>query len=957
MGLVDKILKKIDRYQMSKQTKEIATQENIQGSLLTLAEASISNKEDVISKLETDSSRGLSPATAANLLDKYGPNELTEEKKESFFIKLLNQFKDFMIIVLIVAAVISGALGEMLDAIVILAVVIVNALLGVYQEGKAERAIEALQKMAAPEAHVIRDGKLQVITAAELVPGDLVQLEAGNVVPADIRLIQSKNMQADESALTGESVPVDKAADFISNEVLGIGDRKNVVYSSTAITYGRGVGIVVATGQETEMGRIASSLTTIKQEQTPLQQNLNRLGKVLGILALIVSAVIFGVGLLQGGDPLQLFMTAVALAVAAIPEGLPAVVTIVLSLGMNRMAKENAIVKRLLAVETLGSVDTICSDKTGTLTQNEMTVTKLYADNRVFNVSGTGYAPDGEINSTDDDNVATSQDVLDRLFEIGILCNDAVLRRDDGEIQMIGDPTEGALLAAAGKGCSREVSVVREENPRADEKPFDSARKMMSVAYTTLPDAPYISLTKGAPDRILDRSNKELTTEGVIDLTKERRREITAMNSSFARSALRVLAFAYRHHESEKFECMEEDMIFVGLMGMIDPARPEAKESIRVCHEAGIRVVMITGDHKETAVAIANDLNLRQEDDKVLSGTDLDKMTVEELQEVSEYTSVYARVSPENKVQIVDALKAKGHISSMTGDGVNDAPALKRADIGVAMGITGTEVAKTAADMILTDDNFSTIVRAVEEGRVIYSNIRKVVSFLLSCNVGEILVIFITNMILGPEYTPLMPIQLLWLNLVTDSFPALALGQERAEEGIMKLPPRRADAKILDKEMKTSIAVQATAILLTVFAAFNLGRIFYPDVYLHSGMSVANFSFMPLANTQPSMGAHTYAFICLILAELVRAYSSRSERHSVFSLGVFSNATLNKAIIISVALTLAVVYLPFMNDPFYTIPLQVFDWGMILTLVLIPFAAGEIFKKLYHRNDREKESA
>ena len=942
---------------MTKINAEMLGQEETQDSILTLAEASISSSDDVVNKLEADPTLGLSSDTARKLLETYGPNELAEEKKESFFIKLLNQFKDFMIIILIIAAIISGSLGEILDASVILAIVIINALLGVYQEGKAERAVEALQKMAAPEAHVIRDGKLQVVAAADLVPGDLVQLEAGNVVPADIRLIQSQNMQSDESALTGESVPVEKNADFMSDEVLGIGDRLNVVYSSTAITYGRGVGVVVSTGQKTEIGRIASSLTSIRQEETPLQQNLNRLGKVLGILALAVVAIIFVVGLFQGGDPLQLFMTAVALAVAAIPEGLPAVVTIVLSLGMNRMARENAIVKRLLAVETLGSVDTICSDKTGTLTQNEMTVTKLYADGRIFDVSGTGYSPEGEISSTDEADTDSSQAVLDRLFEIGILCNDAVLRSEDGEVQMIGDPTEGAMLAAAAKGCSKEVSVVREENPRVDEKPFDSGRKMMSVAVTSFPDAPFISLTKGAPDRILERSNKEFTAEGVIDLTEERRQEITETNSRLARSALRVLAFAYRQHDDAEFEGMEEDMIFVGLMGMIDPARPEVKDCIRICHEAGIRVVMITGDHKETAVAIANDLNLRQEDDQVLSGSDLDKMSPGELAEASEHTSVYARVSPENKVQIVDALKTEGHISSMTGDGVNDAPALKRADIGVAMGITGTEVAKTASDMILTDDNFSTIVRAVEEGRVIYSNIRKVVSFLLSCNVGEILVIFITNMILGPEYTPLMPIQLLWLNLVTDSFPALALGQERAEEGIMKLPPRKADAKILDREMRASIVVQSIAILVTVFAAFNLGRIFYPDVYLDGGMSVANFSFMPLRGTQPSVGAHTFAFICLILAELVRAYSSRSERHSVFSLGFFSNATLNKAILLSLGLTLAVVYLPFMNDPFYTIPLQLRDWGVILTLILIPFVAGEIFKKLYHRSGKKRKAA
>ncbi len=921
--------------------KHMKTAEDSFEPFLFTSEKACTTSIDVLEQaLETDRTQGLSDQAVRDRLERLGKNELEGEKKTSFILKLLDQFKDFLILVLVIAAVISAFLGETIDAIIILAVVIINAVLGAIQENQAEKAIDALKKMSAPLARVIRQGKTEEIEARELVPGDLVILQAGDVIPADMRLIESVNLRVNEAALTGESVPVEKDANQLFDQPPGIGDRTNLAYSGMAVTYGRALGFVVATANNTEIGKIADRLKGIDVEMTPLQLNLNRLGKILGVLCLVISAVIFGVGLLQGGEPLSLFMTAVSLAVAAIPEGLPAVVTIILALGMKRMAKENAIVKRLLAVETLGSVDTICSDKTGTLTENEMTVTRLYAGNRVFEVSGAGYKDVGEI-------APKPNPPLMRLFEIAALCNDAVLSEtEDGQVSVIGDPTEGAMLVAA-KKASFSVDTWRNEHPLIWELPFDSERKMMSVASRLEDDLVY-SFTKGAPDNILLRSSYEWTDEGAVLLSEARRSEILEQNRSWAKSALRVLGFAFKVHDSESIDAAEEELVFVGLMAMMDPPRPEAKEAIRVCHEAGISVVMITGDHQDTATAIADELQLRFADDSVLSGAEIEQMSDDELFERAAQTSVYARVSPEHKVRIVEALRRLGRTVSMTGDGVNDAPALKRADIGVAMGITGTDVAKGAADMVLADDNFGTIVSAVEEGRVIYSNIRKVVGFLLSCNMGEILVIFLTNMILGPAFTPLFPVQLLWLNLVTDSFPALALGRERAEEGIMLLPPRGREAKILDRPMIASILSQATAIFVTVFLAFNIGRYLYPDL-TSTGLPVSSFSFMPQMGTVPSWGAHTFAFMTLILAEILRVFSARSEEHSVFSLGFFSNRTLNKAVLLSLALTLVVVYVPFLDQYFKTVPLSIRDWGIILALILIPFLSGELFKFLYHK--------
>lgn len=912
-------------------------------------EACLTEASQVGALLQTDPERGLEDSQAEKRLEEFGRNELEGEKRTSLVVQLLNQFKDFLILILIAAAAISAALGETIDAAIIFAVVLINAVLGAVQENQAEKALDALKKMSAPYARVIRSGETRELPAADLVPGDLVQFEAGDVVPADIRLLASVNLKANEAALTGESLPVAKDASARFSVLPGVGDRSNMIFSGMEITYGRGKGFVVSTGAETEIGRIADRLKHIETEMTPLQVNLNRLGKILGIFCLLVCAIIFGVGLLQGGEPLALFMAAVSLAVAAIPEGLPAVVTILLAMGMKKMAGENAIVKRLLAVETLGSVNTICSDKTGTLTQNEMTVTRLYADRRSFLVTGTGYSTKGAIHPEDQKGLENdSSPVLRRVLAIGALCNDAVLvgSAEKNQVTMIGDPTEGAILTAAEKG-GVSVGELRRSYPLVWEMPFDSERKMMSVGCQW-DDGHYYSMTKGAPDQILLRCDREMTTAGIIPLTDQRRQLILEQNSSYARQALRVLGFAFKNHGSDHFDDAEEGMVFTGLMGMMDPPRPEVKAAIEVCHLAGIDVVMITGDHEETAAAIADQLELRTPEEGVLNGRQLEEMSDDELYGRSASTSVYARVSPEHKVRIVEALKRAGRIVSMTGDGVNDAPALKRADIGVAMGITGTEVAKGAADMILTDDNFGTIVKAVEQGRVIYANIRKVVSFLLSCNLGEILVIFITTMLFGPAYAPLIPVQLLWLNLVTDSFPALALGREEPEKGIMLQAPRQKNERILNRPMAWSIVFQSLAIFVTVFMAFNIGRYFYPDIQAAAPVA---FTLMPLPGAIPSWGAHTYAFTALILSELLRVYSGRSEQTSVFRLGLFTNRTLNRAVLLSLALTLAVLYLPFFEAHFRTIPLVLRDWAIILGLVMIPFFSGELFKAVTGRKE------
>lgn len=890
-----------------------------------------------MSRVGVDPSKGLTSEEAGKRMEIFGENILREKKKKSTFQKILDQFKDFMVIILIIASVVSGLLGEWVDAIVIIAIVIVNAILGVVQEGKAEKAIEALQKMSAPNAKVIRNNELVIIPASQIVPGDVCVLEAGDIVPADMRLIESSSLKAEEASLTGESVPVEKIYDTEIQNNVSLGDRVNMCFMSTAITYGRGKGIVVATGIYSEIGSIADRLQDIKEEPTPLQRNLNELGKWLGIICLIVCAVVFAHGVIMGGKIIDVFMTAVSLAVAAIPEGLPAVVTIVLALGMRRMADKHAIMKQLLAVETLGSVDVICSDKTGTLTQNEMTVTRAWCDNAVYQLTGQGYAPKGKILDANDQplNQIDTGSPLYKLFQIGALCNDAKLVKGDGDMySIIGDPTEAAMVVGSEKiGISSDV--ITQKHPRKNDLPFDSERKMMTTFHEGIHNEGVItSYTKGGPDVVLANCDTVLTSEGIIPLTDKMRQTITENNKELARAALRVLAFALKEHSSEISFQAEKSMTFVGLMGMIDPERPEARDAIALCTSAGIRAVMITGDYKETAVAIAKNLGLMKEGFGVMTGPELDSISDEELLLVVEKTAVYARVSPDHKVRIVTALRKNGHIASMTGDGVNDAMALKRADIGVAMGITGTEVAKGTANMILTDDNFATIVSAVREGRIIYSNIRKFVGFLLSCNVGEILVIFITSILLGPTFAPLLPIQLLWLNLVTDSFPALALGREQGEKDIMLEKPRSSKESIINRPMIYAITVQSIAIFGAVFGAFQVARLLYPDVETFVGSGVF----------EPAMHARTYAFVTLICAELLRAFSCRSEHASVFKLGFFSNRYLSYASLLSIVLVLIVVYVPFLQPIFSTNALSLIDWAIVAGFAIVPFAVGEIYK-------------
>jgi len=901
--------------------------------------------EKVVNELKTDMEKGLSSAEAQSRLEKYGPNSLGEEKKTPLWKKFLAQFADAMVVILIAAAVLSAfmAIKEnngfegWIDVFVILAIVILNAILGVYQEGKADQALAALKKMSSPKTKVIRDGEVVLVDSEKLVVGDIISIDAGDAISADMRLLSSSSLKAEEASLTGESVSVEKDANVVLEEDCAIGDRKNMLFMGTAVTYGRARGVVVSTGKSTELGKIADRLTNIEDEVTPLQKSLNSLGKVLAIVCIIVCFIVFGVDVfIQKLPVVDALMTAVSLAVAAIPEGLAAVVTIVLSIGMTKMAQSNAIVKRLLAVETLGCVDVICSDKTGTLTQNQMTVKVLYDGQTVYNVEGNGYAPEGHVTDKDGNEV-TPPTVAQILIRSSVLCNDAsIVKAENGEYSCIGDPTEGALTTL-GMKCDMKRNETMDKYPRIQELPFDSDRKMMTTYHTGIVEGKLVSYTKGGPDIVLSRCTKYLDETGEHDMDINVLKRIQDQNHAFCLDAIRVLAFAYKVHDldaSPDFK-HENDMVFIGLIGMIDPAREEAKAAIAVCKEAGIRTVMITGDFKDSAVAIANNLGMMDKDSGALSGAELDKIDDELLGLKCETTNVYARVSPEHKVRIVTALKNNNHIASMTGDGVNDAMALKTADIGVAMGITGTDVSKNSADMILMDDNFATIVKAVEEGRVIYSNIRKFVGFLLSCNVGEILVIFllslIPNTVIPGIAAPLTAIQLLWLNLVTDSFPALALGREKGEPGIMKLPPRKKGEPIINKSMKINIAVQSVAIFTSVAIGF--------IVSLLKGSGS-----MFTSDVDALAGARTVAFATLIFAELFRAFAARSERTSVFKLGLFSNKLMNAAVGFSLLLTLAVIYIPGVNTIFKNVALMPKAWLLILPLALIPFASSEVYK-------------
>ncbi|MBN1201379.1 MAG: cation-translocating P-type ATPase [Anaerolineae bacterium] len=906
--------------------------------------------EDVINRLKTDARQGLTEEEATQRLIQYGPNALREQPRPTLWPRLLAQFQSFVIYILIFAALLSAVLGDWVEAAAIATIVVLNAVLGVVQEGRAEQALAALRKLTSPDAIVIRSGHQRVVPANELVPGDIVVLEAGNHIPADVRLIEAVNLKVDEASLTGESVPVDKQADVrVSSDAI-LGDHKNMAYMSTTATYGRGKAVVVSTGMQTEIGKIADMIQSTEEEETPLQQRLDQLGRTLSlgalVICLLVGVVIFARETTSGEFELieaikDSLMTAVALAIAAVPEGLPAIVTINLAIGMREMIRRNALIRRLPAVETLGSASAICSDKTGTLTQNQMTAVRLYVAGLRLDVTGKGYEPDGRFHRNGEESVdITRYPEICRLLMGALLASDARLETSGSEqpngYHMIGDPTEGALVVAAAK-----ANMWREKAesyyPRVAEVPFDSVRKRMSTIHKDVDGHGYVVFTKGAPEIVLELCDTILENGKNALLTAARREHIRNVNRDMAHEALRVLAVAQREIDElpaeVSSETIEQHLTLIGLVAMIDPARPEVKPAIDKARRAGIRTVMVTGDYPDTARAIASEIDLLREDGRVISGVELEQMPDEELIDIIEDVDVFARVSPEHKVRIVEALRARDHVVAMTGDGVNDAPALKRASIGVAMGITGTDVSKETADMVLTDDNYVSIVSAVEQGRVIYSNIRKFVYFLLSCNLAEIAVIFLATLAGAPS--PLTPIQLLWLNLLTDGAPALALGVEKGDPDIMDHPPRPAKEPIINRDMQIGMLIQTVVITIATLSAFAIGRYLDPDSW-------------DLARTM--------AFVTLSTSELVRAYTTRSELSALLKIGVFTNKYMQYAVSTSVALLLLVIYVPFLRDVFNTLPLSLVHWFYILPLILLPSIVAEI-TKAYLRGLHAKERA
>ncbi|MDD6252091.1 MAG: calcium-translocating P-type ATPase, PMCA-type [Oscillospiraceae bacterium] len=855
--------------------------------------------ENVLKTLETDAVKGLESKSAEKLREKYGENTLTPKKPKSMLRRFFDQFKDVMILILLAAAVVSFVIAcveqnpmEFFEPALILLIVVLNAIMGVAQESKAEKALAALKNLSAPHARVIRDGNESVIDAKALVPGDIIKLEAGDFVPADARLISSAALKSEESALTGESVPSEKNFAAEVAEDAPLGDRDNMVFSGCSITYGTALAVVTATGMDTQMGKIANLLEGEGEAQTPLQKKLANLGKYLGVVALVACAVVFIVGIVNGISPLEIFMTAVSLAVSAIPEGLPAIVTIVLSIGVQRMVKKNALIRRLPAVETLGSASVICSDKTGTLTQNRMTLTKAYTDS-------------AELEVISKDN---SEEVKKLLLYGALCCDGAVVMKDDGSVQHIGDPTETAIvLAAQNKGYIKDEINARYK--RVMEIPFDSDRKLMTTVVEM--DGRFVVITKGAFDMM-----SPLCVKG--DLKKAKK-----ITESMSGDALRVLAISYKVidalPEEATPEALENNLIFMGLVGMIDPPRPEAKEAVAVCRKAGIRPIMITGDHVVTATAIARELGIFREGDRAVTGAELDKMTDSELDSAVEGISVYARVSPENKIRIVKAWQRKGQVVSMTGDGVNDAPALKAADIGCAMGITGTDVAKGAADMTLTDDNFATIVDAVKEGRGIYANIKKVVGFLLGTNIGEVVAVFIAMLVW--HESPLLSMQLLWINLVTDSLPAIALGMEAVESDVMDKAPKPKNEGIFAHGLGVRVVLQGLMFAALALGGFVIGRSF----------------------TGSLAAGQTMAFMVLALSQVIQAFNMRSD-HSLFRIGPFSNKALNGAAALSILMVLLVLLVPGLNTAFGLVYLPAELYLIGVGLVFVPVVIMELSK-------------
>ena len=884
-------------------------------------------------ELKTNMQTGLTQEEVKKRIEKYGLNELKAKKKKSIIQKFLEQFKDFSIIILIIAAIVSGVVGVaqgegITDTIIILIVVIVNAIIGVAQESKAEKSLEALQKLTDHATKVLRDGNVQVIPAKELVPGDVVILDTGDYIPADLRIIEAINLKSQEASLTGESVPVEKQVSKIEEAEIGIGDRINMLFSSSLVTYGRGKAIVVETGMDTEVGKIAGIINETEKQETPLQNKLNRLGKTLGIAALVICIVIFIIGLLQGKEPIHMFMTAVSLAVAAIPEGLAAVSTIVLAIGVQKMVKRNAIVKRLPAVETLGSATVICSDKTGTLTQNKMTVEKVFWNNNLIDLSGINYSDNEE---------------LKQLVYASMLCNDTKVSEGN---KLTGDPTETALVDMAFK-LDFDPSIY-EQMPRVEEVPFDSDRKLMTTVHQK--GDKYIVYTKGGVDELLKRCKSYLIEGKTKNDLEDYKYIIEKNNEQMAKDALRVLAMAYKEIDhkptKQEMQTIENNLIFIGMVGMIDPPRQEAKIAVEKCKTAGIKTVMITGDHKITASAIAKKLGILENDDEAITGLELEKMTDEELIKNVRKYSVYARVSPEHKVRIVKAWQKNGEIVAMTGDGVNDSPALKTADIGCAMGIVGTDVAKEAADVILTDDNFATIVSAVEEGRRIYDNILKVIQFLLSSNIGEIIVLFFATL-LTPLFCKwfgindasnleiLLPIHILWINLVTDSLPALALAFDPANSNVMTRKPTKPGKGIFTKGMSFRIIYQGVMIGLLTLIAFMVGL----------GTTTECIDGLSLDQSKIEVG-QTMAFVTLTLSELVHVFNVRDNKKSIFKSNIFNNGKLVLAILASAALMFVILLIPALRNIFSIPVLPVGNIVELISLIFAPIVIVEIFKLL-----------
>ena len=871
--------------------------------------------EEQVFKELSSNEKGVSHDEAADRLRKNGLNELKQKKRESALSMFVSQFENFLVVLLIAAVGISVFIGHTIDAAVIAIIIVINAVLGFAQEYKAEKAIEALKKLSAPQAIVLRDGRRQKIPAKNLVIGDIILLQEGDRVPAGAKLLEAFSMQVNESALTGESTPVNKEVGKVS-EKCAIADQKNMIFMNTTVTRGRGTAIVVATGMQTQIGKVATMIQSVEDKDTPLQKKLESVGKSIGIAVIVIAVAIFGLGLFRGGEIYDLLITAIALAVAAVPEGLPAIVTITLAIGLNRMARAKAIIRKLPAVETLGATTVICSDKTGTLTKNEMTVQKIFASGKFFSVTGTGYLPVGKFFSEKKSVNALTNKALNLVLTIGTLCSTAVLDKNK-RWEVFGDPTEGALVVSAHKAGIEKKKLLRQYK-HIGEIPFDSVRKMMTIAYLS-PTKKKVAYVKGAPEILLSKCTHIFKNGSIKKINAKDKKDILAANNHMARDALRVLGMAYRmlptRHDKFESKTTEKGLIFVGLQGMIDPARDEVKDAIATCKKAGIKSVMITGDHEATAVAIAKELGIL-DDGKVLTGAELDKLSEREFFTEVKNITVYARVSPEHKVRILKTWQKKGAVVAMTGDGVNDAPALKNADIGVAMGIFGTDVAKEASAMVLQDDNFATIVKAVEEGRGIYDNIQSFIRYLISSNMGEVLTIFAASLLGFP--LPLIAVQLLWMNLLTDGVPALALGIDPPAKNIMLRPPRRQEDSTIDKNMWIFIMFVGIVVMVGTVWIFNK--------FMSSGVDYAR----------------TMAFSTIVLFQMWNVFNSRTP-DSIFNKSFWSNKWLLLAIVSSIILQLVVIYTP-LSQFFNTVALNAIDWLWVLAVSFSVVIAVEIFK-------------